>query len=326
MNHSMGDQARCELHERRMEQLRHAMGPMVLAALEDSDVVEVFLNPDGRLWSEKFGEMAVIGEMSVSDANALLRQVASSLPGQDLSYENAIVEGELPLGGHRFEGVVEPVVERPAFNIRKKASRVYPLSEYVAKGILPFPIAEMLRESIRAAENILVVGGTGSGKTTFCNALLHAMSEEAPRVRMLIMEDTQELQCQLENKVFLRSYEHADMQKLSRVLMRMRPDRISVGEIRTGAVALEVLKAWNTGHPGGLCTIHANSAYKGLTRLDQLIGEVSAASQRELIGEAVQMVVFMHRTAKGRRVEQVLRVRGYDVEAKRFEVETLYSD
>lgn len=313
-----------ELRRRELEGLRHALGALVLSALEDPDVVEVFRNPDGSLWSERFGAMSVIGEMSNDDVNALLRQVASSLPGQDLSYENAFVEGELPLDGSRFEGVAAPVVESPAFNIRKKASRVYPFSDYVAANILPFSIAEILREAVRDRKNILVVGGTGSGKTTFGNALLHAMAEEDPATRMLIMEDVRELQSALKNVVFMRSYEHADLKRLSQAAMRMRPDRISVGEVRAGGVALELVKAWNTGHPGGICTIHAGSAYNGLTRMDQLIGEVSAASQRELIGEAIQVVVYVCRTLSGRRVKEVIRVHGYDVDARKFMVETLY--
>lgn len=315
-----------ELRERTLEGLRYSMGPLVLRALNDPDVVEVFLNDDGLLWEEKFGSMAVIGEMSVDNANAFLRQVASTLPGQDLSYRNAIVEGELAIDGLRFEGVAAPIVERPVFNIRKKALRVYPLQEYVRAGILPFAISEVLRASIVARDNILVVGGVGSGKTTFCNALLHEMSEVVPTTRMLIMEDVRELQCALKNKNFLRAYEHADMQRLTTVLMRMRPDRISVGEIRTGRVAIEVLKAWNTGCPGGLCTIHANSAEEGLDRLDELLGEVSVVSQRPLIGRAIQMIVFMSRTPKGRRVQEVVRVNGYDRLEQRFLTEALYRD
>lgn len=312
-----------EGERRRLEGLRHAMGPLLLTALSDPDVVEAFLNPDGSLWAEKFGSMSVIGEMSVSDANVFLRQVASSLPGQELVGGNAIVEGELPLDGSRFEGVMPPIVERPAFNIRKKASKVYPLSDYVRAGILPFDVAEMLRASIIGEENILVVGGTGSGKTTFCNALLHTMSQEVPDTRMLVMEDVRELQCSLRNSVFMRTCESANMQRLSKVMMRMRPDRICAGEVR-GGEALELLKAWNTGHPGGLCTVHANSAYKGLTRLDQLVGEVSRSSQRVLIGEAVQIAVFMARTSTGRRVKEVIRVHRYDPISQEFEHDMLY--
>jgi P-type conjugative transfer ATPase TrbB len=311
-----------ELHERRLEGIRHAMGEVMLAAMADPEVVEVFLNPDGTLWAEKFGEMDVIGEMSPDDSIVFLRQVASSL-GVNLSKDNAIIEGELPTDGSRFEGVAPPIVDLPAFNIRKKASKVFPLSDYVAKGILPFKIAELLRAAIADHNNILVVGGTGSGKTTFCNALLHTLSEVDAASRVLIMEDTREMQCVMKNKVFLRSNEHASMQQLLRAIMRMRPDRICVGEVR-GGEALALLKAWNTGHPGGLCTVHANSAYKGLTRLDQLICEVSATPQRELIGEAVQMAVFLARTPKGRRIKEVIRVHGYDPLGQKFNYEPLY--
>lgn len=312
-----------EGERRRLEGLRHAMGPLLLAAMADPDVVEVFLNPDGLLWAEKFGVMSVIGEMSERDSSVFLRQVASSLPGQELVGGNAIVEGELPLDGSRFAGVVPPIVERPTFNIRKKASQIFPLSEYVRLGILPFDVAEILRASIINRENILVVGGTGSGKTTFCNALLHTMAEEVPDVRMLIMEDTRELQCALLNKTFYRTCPSADMRRLTHLIMRARPDRICAGEVR-GGEALELLKAWNTGHPGGLCTVHANSAYKGLTRLDQLVGEVSRSSQRVLIGEAVQIAVFMARTATGRRVKEVIRVHRYDPINQDFKHEMLY--
>lgn len=311
-----------ELQERRLENIRHAMGDVMLAALADPEVVEVFLNPDGMLWAESFGKMRIIGEMCTEDATVFLRQVATSL-GAALSYENAIIEGELPTDGSRFLGLAPPIVERPAFNIRKKASRVYPLSEYVSKGVLSFRVAEMLRESVANHENILVVGGTGSGKTTFCNALLDTLGEVDPESRVLIMEDTREMQCKMRDVVFMRSYEHASMQLLLRAMMRARPDRVCVGEVR-GGEALQLLKAWNTGHPGGVCTVHANSAYQGLTRLDQLICEVSVNPQRELIGEAVQIAVFLSRTPTGRKVKEVIRVHGYDPISQKYDYEILY--
>lgn len=311
-----------DLNARRLETLRHAMGETLLAAMDDPDVVEVFLNPDGLLWAEAHGEMKIIGSMSVNSANIFLRQVATSL-GQQLTAENAVVEGELPTDGSRFEGVSPPIVDRPAFNIRKKASYVFPLSDYVAKGVLSFPVAEMLRASVLNKENILVVGGTGSGKTTFCNALLHTLSEVDPASRVLIMEDTRELQCVMKNVVPMRSNEHASMQDLLKAMMRMRPDRVCVGEVR-GGEALALLKAWNTGHPGGVCTVHANSAYGGLTRLEQLIGEVSVNPQKQLIGEAVQIAVFLTRTPKGRKVKEVIRVKGYDPVGQRFDFEVLF--
>ncbi|MGS0741431.1 P-type conjugative transfer ATPase TrbB [Glaciimonas sp. GG7] len=311
-----------ELHERRLESLRYAMGPVMLDYLLRPDVVEIFLNPDGLLWAEEFGKMFVIGEMSPTNAMIFLRQVASSLD-QKVWKENAIIEGELLLDGSRFEGIAPPIVDQVAFNIRKKASRVYTLSEYVKHSILPFSIAEMLRDAIAGQDNILVVGGTGSGKTTFCNAILHEMNDICPAARVLLMEDTRELQCSLRNKVPMRSYEFASMQRLLKAIMRLRPDRIVVGEVR-GMEALALLKAWNTGHPGGLCTVHANSALKGLYRLDQLISEVSATPQRTLIGEAVQISVFLARTNEGRRVKEVVRIHGYNESTNKYEHEMLY--
>lgn len=309
-----------ELQDRRLEGLRYALGPKVLAALEDSDVVEVMLNCDSSLWIEKLGSMTRIGEMSVDDGMALLNQVSSALGGE-LTKQNPFVEGELPLDGSRFEGVAPPVTERPIFAIRKKASRIYTMDEYVRAGVLTFVQAETLRKAIVEQQNILVIGGTGSGKTTFCNALLHELSILCPAVRMLILEDTRELQCSLANRIFMRASEWTTLARMSLAVNRLRPDRISVGEVRDGGPALALLKLWNTGHPGGLATIHANSAYGGLTRADQLIQEVSATPQRILIGEAVNYAVFLKRTNAGRRIEEIVRVHGFDQKEQKFLVE-----
>lgn len=326
------------LAERRLDGLRTALGPLVLRELADPDVVEVMLNPDGRLWREKLGVMMPIGEMSRDDGLALLRQVASSLD-ETVTKDNPFVEGELALDGSRFEGISPPVVEGPTFAIRKKAAKVFTFADYVKAGILDpepvrdaqvaevdrvrfrtaFEVADYFRRQIQDRKNILVVGGTGSGKTTFCNGFLHCLSEVAPDDRIVLMEDTRELQCTVANKVFLRATEAVSMLRLLRATMRLRPDRIAVGEVRDKA-ALDLLKAWNTGHPGGFATVHANSAYGGLTRLDQLIQEGSSAPQRPLIAEAVNVVVFISRSGTGRRVREILEVVDFDARLQKFEV------
>lgn len=311
-----------ELRERRLNGLRHALGERVLTALADQDVVEVMLNDDGSLWVESLGKMECVGEISANDGMAILNQVSSALDGQ-LTKQDPLVEGELPLDGERFEGIAPPVVERPVFAIRKKAGKIFTLNDYVRTRVLTFLQAEALRDAIKACENILVVGGTGSGKTTFCNALLHELSGLCPHVRMLILEDTRELQCALANRVFLRATEWTSLGRLSMAVNRLRPDRVSVGEVRSGEPALALLKLWNTGHPGGLATVHANSAYGGLTRMDQLIQEVSAQPQRQLIGEAVNIAVFLKRTNAGRRIEEIVRVKGYDPVGQKFVVEAV---
>lgn len=303
-----------------MASLRHALGGIVLSALADPDVVEVMLNDDGTLWVEKSGVMSCEGEMSVVDGMSILSQVSSSL-NRELSYSNPFVEGELPLDGSRFQGVAPPAVERPIFAIRKRAARIYTLDDYVRNRVLSFNQAELIRQAIVNKQNILVVGGTGTGKTTFCNALLHEIARLCPEVRMLILEDTKELQCSLKNRCFLRATRWTSLGDLSVAVNRLRPDRISVGEVRAGGPALEMLKLWNTGHPGGMCTVHANSAYSGLTRLDQLVQEVSQSPQSLLIGEAVNMAVFLKRTNNGRKVEEIIRVKGYDQAERRFVVE-----
>lgn len=311
-----------ELVDRRLDGLRVALGGLVLAALEDPDVVEVMLNDDGSLWVEKFGSMARVGSLSVDDGMTILSQVSSALDDQ-LTKQNPFVEGELPLDGSRFEGVAPPVTERPIFAIRKKATRIYTIDDYVRVGVLTFAQAESLRKAIRERQNILVVGGTGSGKTTFCNALLYELSVLCPDVRMLILEDTRELQCSLANRVFLRATEWTSLARISLAVNRLRPDRISVGEVRDGGPALALLKLWNTGHPGGMATVHANSAYGGLTRMDQLIQEVSANPQRALIGEAVNFAVFLKRTADGRKIDEIIRVAQYDPIEQRFVIESV---
>ncbi|HJV75117.1 MAG TPA: P-type conjugative transfer ATPase TrbB [Noviherbaspirillum sp.] len=297
--------------------MRYALGGVVLKALSDPDVVEIMLNDDGGLWIESLGCMRRAGEISTSDGMAILNQVSSALDGE-LSKQNPFVEGELPLNGERFEGVAPPVVERPIFAIRKKSTRIFTLNDYVRNRVLSFAQAEMLRAAIRDRKNILVIGGTGSGKTTFCNALLNEVSLLRPECRMLILEDTRELQCTLANRVFLRATEWTDMARISMAVNRLRPDSVSVGEVRAGGPALALLKLWNTGHPGGFATVHANSAYGGLTRMDQLIQEVSANPQRILIAEAVNVAVYLERTPDGRKIKQILRVDGYDPNEQGF--------
>jgi type IV secretion system protein VirB11 len=311
-----------ELMNRRLDGLRFALGDLVMNALNDPDVVEVMLNDDGSLWIEKMGVMVRIGSMTADDGMAVLSHVSSALNDQ-LTKQNPFVEGELPLDGSRFEGVAPPVTESPIFAIRKKAVRVYTLNDYVRADVLTFHHAEILRSAIVNKNNILVVGGTGSGKTTFCNALLHELSLLCPDVRMLILEDTRELQCTLSNRVFMRATEWSSLARISIAVNRLRPDRISVGEVRDGGPALSMLKLWNTGHPGGLATVHANSAYGGLTRMDQLIQEVSSSPQRTLIGEAVNYAVFLKRTSNGRKIDEILRVNGYDPIGQKFVVEKL---
>lgn len=308
-----------------LDALRHNLGPTVVEALEDPEVVEIMANPDGAIWIEKLGQdMEQCGTIESGAAKSIIFLMASGLSHQ-ATVETPIVEGELPLDGSRFEGVIPPVVSQASFTIRKRASKVFSLEEYVAGGIMPARLMEIIKDALKGRLNIVVAGGTGSGKTTLVNGLILALAEISPKHRLVIMEDTLELQSKSENTVFLRTSAFVDMTDLLKMTMRYRPDRILIGEVR-GEAALDLLKAWNTGHPGGISTVHANSAEEGLERLEELVEEAGKGPKQKLIGRAIDLVLYIQRVPGGRRVTQALRVNGYDPLTQSYNVEKLYHD
>ena len=311
-------------HDNRLlANLEHNLGPVIMQSLCDPDVVEIMLNPDGNLWIEKLGQdMQQVSSLPPAQVRLIISLVASGLETV-VTTENPIVEGELPLDGSRFEGLLPPVVSGPSFTIRKKASRVFSLEDYVAAGILNTECLVAIHTALVKRKNILVVGGTGSGKTTLVNALIHALSDLCPDDRLLILEDTMELQSRSKNAVFFRTSDFVGMSRLVKVTMRYRPDRIIVGEVRDGA-ALDLLKAWNTGHPGGIATVHANSATEGLDRLEELIAEATPAPKQKLIGKSVGLVIFIERAPGGRRVSEILEVIGHEAGINQYLTEVLY--
>ena len=254
-------------HPRLIRKLQEALGDQLCIALDDDSVVEIMLNPDGKLFIERLGHgVAPAGEMTSATAEIVIGSVAHALHSE-ADDERPIISGELPIGGHRFEGLLPPVVKAPIFAIRRRASRLIPLDDYVREKVMTRRQADIVRNAISSRLNIVVSGGTGSGKTTFANAVIAEITETAPDDRILILEDTAEIQCPAENVVALHTSDTIDMARLLKSTMRLRPDRIVVGEVRDGA-ALTLLKAWNTGHPGGVTTIHSNSAMSALRRLE----------------------------------------------------------
>ena len=290
--------------DRRRTMLRTAMGPAIAGALADPAVIEVMANPDGRLWLDRHGDGRIdTGErLGAAEAERIIRLVASHI-GQECHAERPVVSAELPETGERFEGLLPPVAPAPCFAIRKPARRIHRLSDYVDARTMTGAQADALREAVEPRRNIVVVGGTSSGKTTLVNALLAEVAMGGDRV--ILIEDTRELHCAAEDCVGLRTKPGvASLADLVRSTLRLRPDRIIVGEVR-GAEALDMLKAWNTGHPGGITTLHANSARAGLYRLEQLIQEAVVTVPRRLIAEAIDVVVFIKGRGSGRRVETV---------------------
>jgi len=292
-----------------------ALGPTILGALADPRVVEVMVNADGRVWLDRAGSgRACVGAVDASRAEAVIRLVADHV-GEEVGRHRPVVSGTLPETGERFQGQLPPVTAAPTFSIRKRAELVFTLDDYVRQSILTPRQADALREAVATRQNVLIAGGTGSGKTTLANALLAepAFAED----RVILIEDTRELQCSSPDRIELltkKTEPPVTMDDLVRHALRLRPDRIVVGEVR-GGEALSLLKAWNTGHPGGLATIHANGPEDALARLEDLIGEVSHRVPRRAIARAVDRIVFIRRTAAGRRVESVLRVVGHDGDA-----------
>jgi P-type conjugative transfer ATPase TrbB len=303
-----------QLQERRLDELlRRQLGPKILAAIASPEVTEIIINEDGRVWFESYckGMHEADLMLSTSQVESLVGTVASSL-GSVANASNPIVEGELPIAGIRFEGLLPPVARKPCCVMRKPAQVLYTLDDYLREGILDHAQAEVLRDAIDQRLNIVVAGGTGSGKTTLAAALINEMVERSdPNQRYVIIEDTFELRCSARNLVQLHTAEAADMTRLVRTTMRLRPDRIIIGEVR-GGEALALLKAWNTGHPGGVTTIHANSARAALTRLSSLVQEAGVPAQPELIAETINLLVFIVRNSTGRRVNELVRVAGYD--------------
>jgi type IV secretion system protein VirB11 len=218
------------------------------------------------------------------------------------------ISAELPGSGERFQGVLPPLSQAPLFVIRKKAVKIFTLDDLNQQEVLPPGGLQLLRDAVLARKNILVVGGTDSGKTTFTNALLRVIEETSDR--LIILEDTQELQCRADDVEYLHTKDSvASLRDLIRCTMRMSPDRIVIGEVR-GPEALDLLKAWNTGHPGGVSTIHANSAERGLLRIEQLVQEAGVQPCREMIAEAVNVIVYMHKEGTKRKVKNIMNVCG----------------
>jgi len=306
-------------HSRTQNKLKQDLGALILSALADETIYEILLNPDGVLWVDGYQGKREYGVMSSAAAKNLINTVAS-VSDETVTSKNPSFSGELwvEIGDEfklfRFQAFIPPVVTYPAFAIRKRAGQVIPLGEYVENEIITAHQEKILKKFVEQRKSILVIGGTQSGKTTFCNAILDCIAKTHPQDRVIIIEDTQELKCKVKDSVTMRSSPSKSMNDLIFDSMRIRPDRIIIGEVR-GKEAHSLIKAWNTGHPGGVSTIHANSALSGLLRLEQLVMEAGVTPVPEAIAEAVNVLVFIQKTnkgKKGRQVTAILELYGYN--------------
>lgn len=299
-----------ETERRLVAGIRHQAGEAICGRLDDPAVIEVMLNEDGSVWEDRLGYgMSPFTTMTASAASSLISLVASTL-GESITRDNPILECELPIRGARFEAFIRPLAPCPIFAIRLRAVSVFSLEDYVARGIMTERQCAIIRDAVLQRHNMLISGGTSSGKTTLANAVLAEIAKLTPDDRLAILEDTIELQCTAANFYSLRTSPRVDMTRLLMGSMRMRPDRIIVGEVRDGA-ALAMIKAMNTGHSGNLCTVHANSAEDTLGRIEDLVAEAIQTPYRAAIARAINLIVPIHRVGKTERlVSQIMRVEG----------------
>jgi len=305
-------------HSRTQNKLKQDLGEVVCSALKDDEIYEILLNPDGALWIDGYQGKREYGRMSSAAAKNLINTVASvsdcSVTARNPSFSGELwVEINEELKLFRFQAFIPPIVSYPVFAIRKRANKVISLETYLQDEVLSVAQYKTICESVEQRKSILVIGGTQSGKTTLCNAILDCIAKTHPDERVIIIEDTQELKCQVKDCVIMRATLERSMNDLIFDSMRMRPDRIVIGEVR-GKEAYSLIKAWNTGHRGGLSTIHANSATSGLLRLEQLIQEAGVIAVPEAIVEAVNILIFIEKNnkgKKGRQVREILKLDNY---------------
>jgi P-type conjugative transfer ATPase TrbB len=291
--------------------LRTALGDAIARYLDNNEIIEVMLNPDGRLWIDRLkgGLTETSEKISAADGERIIRLVAHHV-GVEVHEGAPRVSAELPETGERFEGLLPPVVAAPTFAIRKPAIAVFTLEDYVSSRIMTKAQAQMLRLAVKDRLNILVAGGTSTGKTTLTNALLAEVAKTSDRI--ILIEDMRELQCLSANLVALRTKEGVStLADLVRASLRLRPDRIPIGEVR-GSEALDLLKAWGTGHPGGIGTIHAGSGIGALRRLEQLIQEAVVTVPRALIAETINIIAVLSGRGSKRRLNELVQVTGLD--------------
>ncbi len=296
--------------KRHIEMLITAFGEDVIKLLQDPEIIEIMLNPDGKLWTESYEKGKYFtGIIFNAKQAANVIKLLAAYHQEIADYDHPEVSCELPESGARFQGWLPPVTDAPTFTIRKRATRIFTLENYVASGSINEEQANQLRRNVVERKNILIAGGTSSGKTTFANALLNELKETTDRI--IVLEDLPELQIAANDCVKLTTTSIISMRTLVKGVLRMRPDRIIIGEVRDGA-ALELLKAWNTGHPGGICTIHANSPEATISRLEDLVHEVVSVIPTRLIQEAIDVIVFMQRDHAGKhKVNSITELKAY---------------
>jgi len=287
--------------------MQHYVEP-ILPYLSNREVSEIYTNPATcEVWIGTTGARHATGiQLPEMHIQAFLNTCAER-QNETLNRNNEHIQAQLPLPvfhGARLQGVTPRIVERPCFNIRKRASTIYSLQEYVDAGSLCRAHYRAIQSAIRDRKNILVFGGMGSGKTTLVNAILDAMIDDNPTEDFLILEDTQELQCRADGTRYLTQTNTNGLRDLVKLTKRMFPGRVVVGEVRDEA-ALDLMNAWTSGHPGGTGTVHASSPIGTLRKMAALARWAADTDHTAMVAEAIDLVVGIERTATGRIIRHV---------------------
>ena len=300
-------------HKQRQALLEISLGSVIHNYLQQNDVKEIMLNPDGHLWVEtmKKGKFST-GHVYTAAQTRRIIFIIASINHKNINKKNPVISGSLHQYRARFQGWLPPITAQPTFCIRKQTTQMISLEQWVAQGSLTNQQSTFLKKAVRDKKNIIICGGTGSGKTTLTNTLLQLIGETNDRI--IVIEDTAELYIHAKDHVSLLTTHGLSMRNCLAGTLRMRPDRIIIGEVRDGA-ALDLLKAWNTGHNGGIATLHANSPSGALQRLEDLSMEASAHKPYRLIAEVVHFVIYIKRTSKGLPfLDQISKICGHDGE------------
>lgn len=314
------------VNQRQAQMLESNMGPELMELMHDETITELMLNPDGHLWIDTQDRGCIDSGVRIDPRTA--KQIiynVGALSGRVIPNDFPELEAEIPktylFDSCRFQAELPPVVKAPSFNIRKFGKKLFTLDDYVEQGTMTEQQRGIIMGAIREHKNIIAAGGTASGKTTLLNAILAEISKMGERI--LIIEDTSELRCTAPNHVKLQTAPpKMDMDMLLRIVLRKSPNRIVVGEVRSKE-AMTLLEAWSTGHRGGCCTVHSESALDTLFRLEELTSRVSLTPQKDTVGRAVDIVIYLRKHATFRRVEEIISVKRYNKKTQEYEIERL---
>src|SRR6202140_5112565 len=318
-----GGRARKQSALRVLRMLETAMGPTIAGLLKDPDVIEIRCNADGKIYADWFDKPSSwTGQRLASDMGTQVVCIVADAVDQIVgpAANRYILDAEFPCQGFRFHGDLPPVVPAPCFNIRKRPPRIISLEEYGVAGIMTEGQRQVIVRAVHERRNILVVGGTKTGKTTLTNSIIDELKDLHQRVATI--ENVLELEIRTQEWHSYRVIAGVhDAAQLVEGCLRVAPDRIIVGEVR-GLEINSMLEAWGTGHPGGVCTIHSDTAtpIQALRRVDTLLRKANQVPIPELIADTINMNVpiqaMAYSTPQGTRfrrlVPEVVNVLGFE--------------